>query len=228
MPPKEQEIFDILKQVKLFSKTKKETLDYAVKSLGCHECKKGDCIFDSTITPPSLFVVLSGSVSVYGTAKSKPVILNTLKKGQVFGMASLFGDTCSDTNVIAKENCVYAVIRQEHVEKMLSQDITFTKNYICFLSDKIRFLNKKISFFTSGSAEKTVANYILSLPFDKENNTITLDKNLSKLAQNLDIGRASLYRAFDNLEESGFIKRNNNIIKITSYDEFKKIYGEKL
>ena len=141
-------------------------------------------------------------------------------------MASLFGERCGSTYVEAKENCTYACITQECVEELLKSDIGFTKNYICFLSDKIRFLNKKIAFFTSGSAEKKVAGYILSLPM--ENNTVRLEMNMSKLAQNLDIGRASLYRAFDSLEESCFISRDNNIIRISSPEEFRKIYGETL
>jgi len=94
------------------------------------------------------------------------------------------------------------------------------------LSDKIRFLNRKIAFFTSGSTEKKLAGYILSLPI--ENNTVKLDMNMSKLASSLDIGRASLYRAFESLEENCFITRENNLIKITSPEEFKKIYGETL
>ncbi|MBE6718553.1 MAG: Crp/Fnr family transcriptional regulator [Ruminococcaceae bacterium] len=228
MDIKKEKYIEILANTRLFLGAKKETLEYAYKSSDYRKCNKGECIFDSKTTPPSLFIILEGSASVYGTGKLKPVILNTLKRGRVFGMASLFGDTCGATKIIAKENCCFAVITQENVEKMLSSDIDFTKNYICFLSDKIRFLNKKIVFFTSGSTEKTVASYILSLPFNKTDSTVTLDINLSKLAQNLDIGRASLYRALDSLEENGFIEKQNNVIKITSYDEFKKIYGENL
>ena len=54
------------------------------------------------------------------------------------------------------------------------------------------------------------------------------DMNMSKLARHLDMGRASLYRALDSLEESSFISRENNVIKISSPEEFKKIYGESL
>ena len=87
-------------------------------------------------------------------------------------------------------------------------------------------MNKKITFFTSESTEKKVAKFILSLPYDTKTNSVTLDIKIAKLAQNLDIGRASLYRAFDSLEEKGFLKKENNVIKFTSYNEFKKIYGE--
>lgn len=207
----------------LFRNASRKTVDYAIAHSEIRESKKGERLSDAST---SLFLILDGSASVCGSTKSKPVILNTLKKGRVFGMASLFGERCGSTYVEAKENCTYACITQECVEELLKSDIGFTKNYICFLSDKIRFLNKKIAFFTSGSAEKKVAGYILSLPM--ENNTVRLEMNMSKLAQNLDIGRASLYRAFDSLEESCFISRDNNIIRISSPEEFRKIYGETL
>lgn len=216
-------IAEIFSNSPLFRSAAPSTVEYAISHCSICEAAKGEK-FDTEHS--SLFIILDGSASVYGRSKSQPVILNTLKKGRVFGMASLFGERCASTSIVAKDNCIYAVIPQKCVEDMLKRDIGFTKNYVCFLSDKIRFLNKKITFFTSGSSEKKLAGYILSLPM--ENNTVRLEMNMSKLAQNLDIGRASLYRAFDSLEENCFISRENNIIKITSPEEFRKIYGESL
>lgn len=218
------EITKILTSSPLFKKAAAHTVEYAIENAVITDCKKGQS-FDTENS--SLFVILKGTAAVYGNPKTSPVILNTLKVGRVFGMASLFGDKCGTTVIKAKDNCTYALLAQPTIETMLKNDIDFTKNYISFLSDKIRFLNKKIAFFTSGSAEKTLGKYILSLPLG-DDNCVKIDMSLSKLAQNLDIGRASLYRALDSLEEKCFITRNNNVIKITSPEEFKKIYGETL
>lgn len=220
---KKEKITEIFSNSPLFKSALPSTVEYAVKVCEICETQKGEKFNNE---PPGLFIILDGSASVYGVSKTQPVILNTLKKGRVFGMASLFGEKCASTSIIAKDNCTYAVISQACIEKMLKNDIGFTKNYICFLSDKIRFLNKKIAFFTSGSTEKKLAGYLLSLPI--ENNTVKIEMNMTKLAQNLDIGRASLYRAFDALEANCFITRKNNIIKISSPEEFRKIYGETL
>ena len=219
----EREITEIFSNSPLFKCALPSTVEYAVNICEICETQKGEK-FDTD--KASLFIILDGSAAVYGVSKTQPVILNTLKKGRVFGMASLFGEKCASTSIIAKDNCTYAVISQACIEEMLKNDIGFTKNYICFLSDKIRFLNKKIAFFTSGSTEKKLAGYLLSLPI--EDNTVKIEMNMTKLAQNLDIGRASLYRAFESLEANCFITRENNIIKITSPEEFRKIYGETL
>ena len=218
-----KEIFEIFASSPLFRGASKESIDYAIDSCSILKYKKGEKIESND---SCLFLILQGTASVVGTSKTQTVILNTLKKGRVFGMASLFGEKCGTTAIVASENCVYALITQKEIEELLKNDLGFTKNYICFLSDKIRFLNKKIAFFTSGKTEKKLAGYLLSLPL--ENNEIKLEMNMSKLAKNLDMGRASLYRAFDALEENCFIKRTNNIVKITSPEEFKKIYGETL
>ncbi len=217
---------EIILEARLFKNTAPFTTEYAFEHFEIFQCKKGEKLFDARSTPPSLFLIIKGSVSVYGLHKDKPVILNTLKKGQIFGIASLFGGKCGTTEIVAKESCSYAVLTEESVEHLLKNDIYFTKNYISILSEKIRFLNKKISFFTSGSAEKKLANYILSQPW--EDNILKLNFSISRLASVLDIGRASLYRALDSLEENCFITRENNVIKITSPEEFKKIYGETL
>ena len=217
---------EIIAEARLFKNTDPKTTEYAFENFELFRCKKGEKLFDAKTTSPALFLITKGSVSVYGLHKDKPIILNTLKKGQIFGIASLFGEKCGTTEVVAKESCSYAVLSEENVEHLLKNDIFFTKNYISILSEKIRFLNKKISFFTSGSAERKLANYILSQHW--ENNTLKLGVSLSRLASILDIGRASLYRALDLFEENGLITRENNVIKITSPEEFKKIYGGSL
>lgn len=223
-----KEIIEIFSSSPLFNNSSTQTVELAIKESHFTECAKNEELLDERGNTPSLCIILKGSAQVMGISKHKPVILNTLSSGRVFGMASLFGEKCGTTSIVAKENCTYAIISQECVEKMLSSDVGFAKNYIRFLSEKIRFLNKKIAFFTSESAEKKVAGYLLSLPYDEQSQSVSLDIKMAKLAQNLDIGRASLYRAFDSLTEKNFIEKQNNVVKIPSYDEFNKIYGEKL
>ena len=48
-----------------------------------------------------------------------------------------------------------------------------------------------------------------------ENGFVSIPKNMSLLAKSLGIGRSSLYRAFDTLENDGFITKNSDKWKIT-------------
>lgn len=166
-------------------------------------------------------LILSGSVLVRGAGTA--LLLNRLTAGDCFGVASLFGSRCGITSVTACEKSRLLLFSQDTVEELMRADFTFARNYICFLTDRIGFLNRKIAAFTAGSAEKKLANYLLTLP--AENGVLTLPESMVRLAAALDLGRASLYRAFAYLEESGQLTRNGKTVRLTAADEFRKIYG---
>ena len=94
-------------------------------------------------------------------------------------------------------------MQRKVIRKLLEEDRAFLYQYLGFLSGRIRYLNRKIGFLSAGSAERKLALYLASL--GKE--TVRLDASISALSELLDVGRASLYRAFDKLTEDGFIRK---------------------
>ena len=170
-----------------------------------------------------LCLILSGNVRVSGAAKEKTLVLNTLGSGDFFGVASLFGETCGVTVLTAMKPADVIFFSQEIVEALLKMDYTFARNYICFLTQKIGFLNRKIAAFTAGSAEKKLARYLLSL--SDERGMVKVPMPMTKLAGALNLGRASLYRAFGYLEESGLLSRSGSTVYIPAPGELKKLYG---
>ncbi len=215
-----QDVFSVYSTLPLFAGSAEDTLRLACERSQLLTVAKHERF---TADSASLFVIIQGSVTVLGVSKHQPVTLNTLKQGQIFGAASLFGGPCGVTSMVAKEDCRCALLSQDTVEELLQRDPVFCKNYITFLSNKIRFLNRKIAFFTSGSATRKVAEYLLSLP--AKNHVVDPGMNLSKLASTLDMGRASLYRALDTLEENGFITRNRTQITLVAPEELKQFGG---
>ena len=171
----------------------------------------------------SLGFVLSGTVQAVGAAPEKAPTLNTFRQGDFFGMASLFGAPCSTTRLKAAGPCRVLLLPQALLEQLLQSDPVFARNYAAFLTDKIRFLNRKIAAFTAGSAEKALARYLLSLPVD--GNVVILPMSLSALASALCIARSSLYRAFDALEENALLSREQTRVTFASRDEFSELYG---
>ena len=169
----------------------------------------------------ALCLIQTGSVQVCGAGST--LFLNKLRAGDCFGVASLFGSRVGVTAVTACEKSRLLLFPQKTVEELMQEDFTFARNYICFLTDRIGFLNRKIAAFTAGSAEKKLAKYLLSLP--AEDGAITLPVPMVRLAALLDLGRASLYRAFAFLEESGQLTRTGKLVRLTSAEEFQKIYG---
>ena len=171
---------------------------------------------------PALFLVLSGKVRISSSSGSPGGILNTLSPRYFFGVASLFGKRSGTTVAHAITPCALLKISQETVEELLAGDFVFTKNYITFLSERIRFLNQKISAFTAENCEGKLARYLLSLP--ETDGTLLLPMSMQKLSLNLGIARASLYRAFDFFSDNGYLERDGRVVHIHDYAEFSKIY----
>lgn len=206
----------------LFDGILPDTLAELFKNCTIHEFKKGETIADRENNKEnSLCLILDGKVRIYETSKTKPVLLNSMTAPEIIGMASLFGEKCDTTSVIAADSCRAVFISQKEVGELLRTNPDFAKNYIILLSDKIRFLNKKITAFTAGGSEKRLAEYLLSLP--QKDGKVTLGCNLIKLSSSLDIGRASLYRAFDNLTKSRCIERNGNTVTLLAVDKLKNL-----
>ena len=171
----------------------------------------------------SLGVVLAGKIAVHSSDESRQVLLRTLEAGEIFGVAALFSeDEDYATNITAKTECDILFIGDEIIYSLIEKDSAVRRNYIKFLSEKIRFLNRKITYFTAGSTERKLSLYLLSLK--RYDGTVRINISMSALSEMLDVGRASLYRAFDRLIEDGFIKRDKKEIKLLSpqkmYDHY--------
>ena len=87
---------------------------------------------------------------------------------------------------------------------------TISLNYIRLLSEKIRFLNKRLSDFTSGSVEERL--YLFLKKAANEEGAVKTSMTL--LAKNIGVGRTSLYRALTALEEQSLITKDKNTIYI--------------
>ncbi|MBQ8738088.1 MAG: Crp/Fnr family transcriptional regulator [Clostridia bacterium] len=138
------------------------------------------------------------------------VIIKKLSSNDIYGVAILFDEPEYLTKVIATSTCTVLTISREFVQKCIEYNHKIALNYIEYLANKISFLNNKISAYTAKSAENKLYSYLLQLP--RNENVITLKTDFSAIAKMIGIGRASLYRAFDKLEESGLIVKNKKEI----------------
>jgi CRP-like cAMP-binding protein len=151
---------------------------------------------------------LNGSAIAYTPHPIKKVMLRTFSAGAVFGISDWYADPKAGLSRIeAKEETDVLTIRPAGVRLLLEESRSFREHYISFLTGRIRFLNQKIEYLTAGSAEIKLSHYLLSLD---ESQTVTLPISMSALAEMLDLGRASLYRAMDKLTADGFLVRNGH------------------
>lgn len=176
--------------------------------------EKNEVIFSENNYTRCLVIIIKGSASVTKQSGNSKILMNILKKGDIFGMATLFYEEENYlTQITALEKVTLAVFSKENVKKIFSLYPSVSENYITILSEKIHFLNKKISTYTKAETLQKVASFILQ--YVNEDKTVSdLPYSITSIADALNVGRASVYRAFDTLENDSVIKREGKKIKI--------------
>ena len=169
---------------------------------------RGEVLYDPRHFQRSLGVVLEGRIQV----NKGPLIMSVLGPGELFGAAALFNDRPDyATTLTARTPCALVLLPQDLVEELMGRWPQVGRNYVAYLSGRIRFLSAKIDALTAGPALRKAAQYLLSR---QAGGTAELDCSVTDLAHRLGVSRASLYRALDGLEERGVIARQGRLVQI--------------
>lgn len=167
--------------------------------------EKGAAVYQPKRFRRCLGVVLEGRVQV----RREALLMSTLTAGDVFGAAALFTDREDyPTTLTALTPCRTLLIPQESVRRLLRECPPFAEDYAAYLSGRIQFLSQRLEAVSTPSAQGKLARYLLAAGGD------ALTLSATQLGQRLGMGRATLYRAFEALEESGAIVRSGKTIRI--------------
>lgn len=166
--------------------------------------KKGEVIYGSDNYERALGILLTGKAEAVAQEKSA---LTTFLAGATFGAAALFGGEEYVSVIRATTDCRVQFLPEEVLRKLFADYPQTAVNYIAFLSDKIRFLNRKIATYTSGGAAGRLY-YWLGANCDEAGH-LPAGVTMTRLAKMLNVGRTSLYRALEELEKKGLIKKQN-------------------
>lgn len=152
-------------------------------------------------------ILLTGTAQVCRRGETgETVVMRMIGKGEVFGAASVFGTWKEgSSSITAAAICKVIYISEDDLRRIMTEYPAVALNYIGYLSDKIRFLNRRIDMFSAGSAVGKVYEYIVTTA--DENGFSDAGFGMAELARRLKCGRTSLYRAVDSLESSGLISR---------------------
>ena len=214
----------LLQQTGIFYAVPLSTIKKIAASPDCEvkSYKKGQLIYSTTEFSRSLGVVLSGSLRVTkGNAGGHAMIMSTLTPPSLFGAAALFNDEAEyATDISALSDAEIVFFAQRLVQRMMRFEPQIAENYIKYLSERILFLNRKLYLLSSGTAEQRLASFLLdNLPLGQ---AAELPMPLSKLSLALNVSRASLYRAFDALTESGAVVKEGRKVCINDAERLKK------
>ena len=170
--------------------------------------KKGQLIYSPESFSKAIGLILSGRAEASGDN----VLKKSFSDGDTFGAAALFGDEEQYiSSISAKTDCTVLFADEKTLVSLFGKYPSVSLNYIAFLSDRVRLLNRKIGLYTCKGAGSKLYEYLV-LNAD-ENNQVKIT-NMSSLARAASLGRTSLYRALSELEGKGMVSRDLNVITI--------------
>lgn len=171
---------------------------------------KGDELYRNGM----LGIILNGKATVKRLNDiGDSITIRTISCGDVFGSASVFGNWKDGmSSIVADTSCELLYISEKNFSILLKKFPQISINYIEYLSDRIRFLNRKLDAFTAKTTEERLYEYLLSQS-DNDGN-IELNFGIAELARRLQVGRTSIYRDIETLESKGLINRNGHSFKI--------------
>lgn len=187
------------------------TQDVLEEILSCPGCTINHFSPGTPIYQPDRFlrclgVVLSGQVRV----TKPPLTVSILRPGSLFGAAALYNEEPDyATTLTPLTDCTVLLMTQELLDHLLSEQPVLRKNYLRYLSGRIRFLSARLQTLAAGDTEERLIRYLMENLTDG-----TLICSATELSRRLGISRASLYRAFETLEESGLIQRQGKTISV--------------
>ena len=195
----------------------------AVSDCTAADYEKNDVVYDKTNFSRSLGIVLDGRLRVTKeNADKRPIVMSTLQRGALFGAAALFNSEPEyATKITAIERSRVLFLPQRLIKRMIEREPDIAENYIRYLSERILFLNRKIYFLTAGTAEQRLAGFLLDNLAAGEYSEMPMP--MHRLADALNMSRASLYRAFDELTESGAVSKQGKLVCINNAELLKNL-----
>ena len=195
----------------------------AVSDCTAAEYEKNEVVYDKTNFYRSLGIVLEGRLRVTKeNADKRPIVMSTLQRGALFGAAALFNSEPEyATKVTAIERSRVLFLPQRLIKRMIEREPDIAENYIRYLSERILFLNRKIYFLTAGTAEQRLAGFLLDNLAVGEFSEMPM--TMHRLADALNMSRASLYRAFDELTASGAVSKQGKLVCINNAELLKNL-----
>ena len=207
-----KEVIDILKKTYLFDCFSKKELENILNDSRTYlkSYKEKEMIIKRGKSLHALAFIIKGSVLVKA---GKNLSMRIIKEKQFFGIATMFSDEKSYTDIICNEDSEILFIKQELIEEYLFKNHKFVLKYIKFMGNRIQFLNSKINLLSNDNNETNLMSFLMDIANEK-GKTFRLSLSYQELAKSLNMSRATLYRTINQLEDSQRISRKGRTITI--------------
>ena len=205
----DQEKLKVLKSCVLFEGLRDEGLERVFRVAREMTFSSGELLFSSANR--RLGVITAGSANAVKPKKNGTVTMSLLGFGDVFGAVSIMGGELPMTEARAKKTVTALVFDAETFKLLMREDFRLTENYCRYLIGRIRFLTERVECMSCSSSGEKLLRY---LETNAENGVCRIPFGMDALAKAISMSRATLYRAFDELEGNGRIARNGHDVRL--------------
>ena len=200
----------VLSQSFLFHEIDEISVERIITDQSCvvETFSKGMVVLEPAHFPRAIGIVLSGILRVDRSSEEYRITgRSSLLPGDAFGAEAIF---CSHPlpRLVADTVAEVLLIPEARLRWAMRRDFAMTENYLQYLSEQIRQMDRRISNLTAGSVIRKIAGFLRSCPEGIYRGSMT------GLAGQMSVSRASLYRGLDVLEEAGLIKRAGKTIRV--------------
>ena len=160
----------------------------------------------------ALGIVLFGCAEVFKYGATGRMPMSVLLPGDLFGAAALFSGAADYVASIEAEKSTWILsITEEALLAMMRAEDRVMQNYLRYLTSRIRFLSGRIDTFAEWDTEERLMR---AFRRDAECGVFRVRGSMTSLAESISVSRATLYRAMNELEKRGWIRRDGKTIEI--------------
>lgn len=163
-------------------------------------------------------IVLAGRIQMEKPLPDgKYMKISFLQPGACFGRSQSVES--GGTWLTAARNTEVLCLPEAVLRWAMQRNFTITENYIRYLTDQIHMLYEKLSDLTGGTAKQRLAVF-LDANCDAEG---VLRTTMTDLSRQLNVGRATIYRALGALEEQRLIRTGGKTIQVMDRQTLRRI-----
>ncbi len=175
------------------------------------EYAAGETIYSRKQFVRELGFVLKGAVTVDRETEHGSMRMSDLTKDDLFGAAALY---CEQEEFVAeiraRTACRVWFVTEAAWTELLSSDTGLLRRYLAYLGERLRYLNKRLDALSQDTMEDRLFLYLKGKAVDG----VYTIRHYTHLADELCVGRATLYRAMDALCGAGRVLKDGNTVFI--------------
>ena len=211
-----QKSMDILSTCPLFNGMSPMEIGHLLSQEGCRLVH-----YPAGSTIPSergMMMLLTGSVLIEKqSADGRYLRMREVWPPQAINVSALLAQPPREVSRLSTpDGCRAVELSRALVTQALMEGGTFSVNLVDFLLGRVVFLNKKITALSGHTAASRLELYLAENAVQKDGvSQVQLPFSLSEFAEHLCVGRASLYRTLDAMEQQGRIRRKGRTIYLS-------------